>query len=322
MPFHEVAPNIYLVALPLPFALNSVNCYLLRDEDGWTILDTGLHTRAGEAAWRETFEALRIEPAAIHQIVVTHYHPDHFGMAGWLQELTGAPVLMAPRERELARLSWGLPVDQQDPIIPLLQAHGVPMSNVEPIEVALARLRAATQPMPTITPLEPGSTLMMGGRSYEALYAPGHSDSQLIFYAAEERLVFCGDQVLNKITPHIGVWPTSEPDPLGRYLRSLGALIRLDVALALPGHKTLITNWHERISAIQSHHDLRLDAMRSAVGNTAATAYDVVGRVFPYDRFSPHEQRFALAETLAHLEYLVAQNELQRDQGPPIRYHA
>jgi glyoxylase-like metal-dependent hydrolase (beta-lactamase superfamily II) len=319
MPIAEVAPDILIVPLPLPFALNSVNAYLIRDGAGWAVVDAGLHTPAGEAAWRAALDELGAAPGAITRVLLTHFHPDHFGMAGWLQALSGAPVLMAPREIALARALWGKPDAVQDPMVPHYARHGAPPEVVAAIEATVAELRACTRPHPALTPLHPGSTLRVGGRLLEAIEAPGHSDGQLIFYDRADRLVLCGDHVLTKITPHIGLWPESEPDPLGRYLASLAALRGLDVRLALPGHKALIADWAGRIDELARHHDERLAAMRAAAGS-GATAYEVARCVFPVERFTVHELRFAIAETIAHLELLAARGALRREEGAVVRY--
>lgn len=319
MPINEVAPDIFLVTLPLPFALNIVNCYLLRDTDGWTVLDTGLHTEAGEAGWRAALAALGLAPQAIQRIIVTHHHPDHYGMAGWLQGLTGAPVHLAPREAELAAGIWGKPLALPEPMLALFTAHGTPEALAATIAHDVARLRAATLPHPVLTPLLPGEQLLMGGRSFVALHAPGHSDGQLIFYAERDGLMLSGDHLLNKITPHIGVWPGSEPNPLARYLGSLSALAEYSVRLALPGHKTLIHDWRGRIGELLRHHDERLSAMHAAVQG-GATAYEVARRVFPFEHYTTHEMRFAVAETIAHLEFLTHSGVVRRIEGPVVRY--
>lgn len=315
----EVARDIFLVPLPLPFALNSVNCYLLRDGDGWTIVDAGLHTPAGASAWRAAFAELAVEPRAIRQIVLTHSHPDHFGMAGWLQALSGAPVLLSPREIAQAEAMWGLPAGAEDPLVAHFLTYGTPRAVAASMEAVVAQLRAATFPHPELTPLPVGGRVAMGGRLFSAIHAPGHSDGQLIFYDPEDRLLLAGDHVLTKITPHIGLWPGSEPDPLGRYLASLAALVELDVRLALPGHKAPIAHWPARIAELRHHHAERLAAMAAAIV-TRATAFEVARAVFPFERFTVHEQRFAVAETIAHLDHLVARGELLREAGAVVCY--
>lgn len=311
MPVAEVAPNIFLVRLPLPFALSSVNCYLLRDGDGWTVLDTGLHTPDGAAGWRAAFAELGIRPAAIRQIVLTHFHPDHFGMAGWLQAQSGAPVRIAPREAELAHLVWGKADELPDPSLDHFLRHGMPADLAQIIVGEIARLRTWTRPHPTLTPLAPDEAVPMGGRRFQAIHAPGHSDGQLLFLCAEEGVIFCGDQVLLKISPHIGLWPESEPDPLGRYLGSLGELAHLDVRLALPGHGRLIDAWAERLRELGHHHEQRLDLMLGVTGSHA-TAYTVATHVFDFARLSAHEKRFAVAETIAHMELLAIRGAVRR----------
>jgi glyoxylase-like metal-dependent hydrolase (beta-lactamase superfamily II) len=183
-------------------------------------------------------------------------------------------------------------------------------------------LRTLTYPHPkAITALHPGATLRMGGRHWTAIHAPGHADGQLIFYCAADRLLLCGDQVLQRITPNIGLWPTTEPDPLARYLHSLAQLGGLDVDLALPGHYSPILDWGGRIAELQAHHAARLDTMYEAA-KSGATALEVSYKVFNYDRFSQHEVRFAVAETLAHLEYLAEQGRLHRRETPAARLYA
>jgi glyoxylase-like metal-dependent hydrolase (beta-lactamase superfamily II) len=315
----QIAEEIYQVQLPLPFALRSVNCYLLRDDDGWTIIDSGLNYPEGQAAWQRTFDTMDISPSSIRRIVLTHYHPDHYGMAGWLQQQSGAEVFLAPREIESVRFYWQMAEDQIDPIVPMFAEHGVPAELSTAIAHAVSRMREMTAPHPELTPLLPGTTLHMGGRSWQAIHTPGHSDGQLIFYAASDNLALVGDHVLIKISPHVGLWPDSEPNPLGRYLASLTELRSLALDLALPGHGPLITEWDMRLEQLLHHHEERLELMRQAVG-ALANAHDVTTRVFPFDRYTAHEKRFAVAETLAHLELLVERGALHKEYQAGWQY--
>lgn len=319
-----VADDIYQVRLPLPFALNHVNTYLLRDDDGWTIVDSGLHTAECQAAWQAAFDALGITLRDIRRILVSHMHPDHFGLSGWLHEQSGAPVFMSPREAELARTIWLAEPDSEQRLAIVeryLRIAGAPADVAATIERQELRLRQLTLPHPPeLLLLPPDSEITMGGRSFRTIHAPGHSDGQLLFYSAADRLLLSADQVLLRITPNVGLWPTSQPNPLARYLRSLNELAGLDVALALPGHHGVIEDWRGRIAEIITHHDERLEAMLAVAGN-GASALEVSLTVFNFDRFSPHEVRFAVAETLAHLEYLVEEGRLERVEEPERRMY-
>lgn len=315
----QVADDIFQVRLPLPFALNIVNCYLLRGHDGWTLLDTGLNTAPARDIWNAVFEALGITPRDITQIVLTHVHPDHFGMAGWFQ--AGAdpgavlPVRMSPREAELTRLLWGGQGKQAHAFDQFLAACGMPAEMIDTVVTSLDATIAMTRPHPAhIDILNPGETVTLGARVFTIIHAPGHSDGQLIFYDPADRLLLSGDHVLMKITPNIGLWPDTEPDPLGRYLDSLIALQTLDVRLALPGHKALIADWQGRLAELLQHHQDRLGHTLAAIDG-GATVYTASLKVFNSFTFSSHEWRFAMVETLAHLEYLRLRGQVRQEIG-------
>lgn len=324
----KVTENIYLVELPLPFALKSVNCYLLRDGNGWTVVDTGLNTSAARTVWLETFDALGIRSQDLRRIVLTHTHPDHYGLAGWFQELCRQddvaevpPVLMSPREAELADLVWKRHDDWLDHMRYFFAHCGLNEALITGTIAGVRQVRKGTQPHPYFEKvLEPGSTLQIGERNFQVLQAQGHSDGQLIFYDAADQLMLCGDQVLLTITPNISVWPFTETDPLGRYLASLRELSQLKVRLALPGHRALITDWPGRLAELEAHHAERLERMLAEV-DANATSLEISQRVFNFEKLTPHEVRFAVTETLAHLEYLVGQKQLHRNDNGVWRYH-
>jgi glyoxylase-like metal-dependent hydrolase (beta-lactamase superfamily II) len=307
-----VAEGVYQVQLPLPFPLRIVNSYLLRDGDGWTLIDTGINYPAGQAAWRAAFAELGIAPQAIRRILLTHAHPDHYGLAGWLAEQSGAPVQLAPLEQAFARRAWREGAANEQTIVDLFQAHGMPAELAEQVRRSMAETRAMTSPWPATSTIEPGALLQIGERRFQAIATPGHSDQHLVFYCAEERLLLCGDAVLIKITPNVSLWPRGRPDPLADFLHSLDVMAALKVDLALPGHGPLIRAFGERLAELRAHHQDRLQIMEQAAGG-GATAFAVCSEVFPTSALSPHQLRFAMAETLAHLEYLAGSRQLERD---------
>lgn len=310
----QVAEGIFQVQLPLPFPLRIVNCYVLRDGDGWTIIDTGINYPAGRAAWQMALAELEIAPKAIRRIILTHAHPDHYGLAGWLAEQSGASVQLAPLEQEFVRTVWQAGAANEQAIVDFFQAHGMPADLAEQVRYSMAETRAMTLPWPLTSTIEPGVAVRIGARMFQVIAAPGHSDQHLVLYCAEERLLLCGDAVLIKITPNISRWPHGRPDPLADFLQSLDRLAELPVDLALPGHGPLIRAFGERVAELRAHHHERLEVMEWATG-AGATAFSVCTAVFPTTALSPHQLRFAMAETLAHLEYLVGVGRLARDGG-------
>lgn len=318
-PLTAITDDLIQVQIPLPFALNIVNCYLLRGSAGWTVVDTGIHTVAGEAVWRYAFETLRIAPRQLEQIVLTHAHPDHFGMSGWLQGLAAAdgkpvPIYISAREDQMARYVWY--GNALYDFASWLRSAGMPDEMARQVAASMDDTYSMTLPHPPrMEHLTAGDTIRMGERTFRMIHAPGHSDGQLLFYDQDERLLLSGDHVLMKITPNIGLWEHSDPDPLGRFLDSLRTLRGLDVRLALPGHKQLIENWGGRIDELLAHHDQRLSHVYDALGADQHTPYQVAGTIFDTSRFSVHEWRFALAESLAHLETLRIRGEAHQQHG-------
>lgn len=317
----HIADDIVQVRIPLPYKLNSVNCYLLRGAGGWTLLDTGLNTAPARAQWQAAMKALDMKPKDIEKIVLTHMHPDHFGLAGWWQRAADrpAPVFLPEREKPQAQVFYrraNTPLYHQ-----WMLDCGLEKATVDSIESALQSTRDLTHPHPTRQEsLREGETVRLGARDCRGIHAPGHSDGQLIFYHEEERLMFCGDHVLMKITPNIGSWPHTQPDPLGRFLASLKELQALDVRLALPGHKWLITDWRGRIEELIAHHHQRLQQTLEAIEGGAHSVYDISARIFPLDRLTAHEWRFAMAETLAHLNALRERGQVSCRQNGVMRW--
>ncbi|MEM7126163.1 MAG: MBL fold metallo-hydrolase [Chloroflexota bacterium] len=315
-----VAEDIYQVRLPLPFRLNHSHAYLLRERDGWTIVDFGLHWVEAEKAWRAAFDTLQIQPESIRRLVLTHMHPDHFGMAGWFQARCSLPIVVSPLEAEQIRRIWFDHGWAPDKALPWWNHCGVPEQVSQKAAERVEFLREGTFPHPTeLDLLEPDTTIEMGGRLFRTIHAPGHAEGQLLFYHEDERLLLSGDQILMKITPNIGLWPTGNGNPLANYLHSLHGLRGLDVQLALPGHGALITDWSRRIDEIIAHHNVRLEQTMEAT-QSSATGFDVTQFLFDIDRLSPHEIRFAVAESLAHLEYLVQMESLERTLETPYHY--
>ena len=171
---------------------------------------------------------------------------------------------------------------------------------------------------PHLTALDLNQSIKLGERVFKPIFAPGHSDGQVLFYDESDKLLLSGDHVLMKITPNIGLWENTDPNPLGAFMESLRELSALEVGIALAGHRQIIDDWSGRIAELLLHHEQRLDLVLSKVAKGHWTPYQVANHIFDTGRFTSHEWRFAIAETLAHLEYLRVEGEIKQADDAQI----
>ena len=320
-PLLKLEPDIWQLRLPLPYALDHVNVYLIQGDNGWTVVDTGLNISKARSLWEQTFVDLKIEPGSVEQIVVTHGHPDHFGMAGWLQQQfstseSQVPVYISATDHYRFAEIW-----EEDNIhltlgrlTQFMVFCGLPVREAETITQRTMGTASKTMPHPTFTPMPENGTIQMGNRTWEVIHAPGHADGQMIFYDASDHICLSADQLLMKITPNIGFWDHTMPGVLKRYLDSLSELKNYDVRYALPGHKWLIGDWNQCIDEMFEHHKERLAKTHESVKKaTGVTAHVVSQDVFRLSELNEQQSSFAIAETLAHLDFLEGNNTLRKE---------
>jgi glyoxylase-like metal-dependent hydrolase (beta-lactamase superfamily II) len=313
----RVAEGVYQLKLPVPFPLRFVSSYLFAGEGGWTVLDPGYDYPDARRAWEAVAPELGLDlERGVEKIVVTHLHPDHIGLARWMQERSGAPVFMLAGEAETARRVWDPERDLED-FVRFLVRNGMDEKTARP--TAGTTDLGVRVPEEVVT-VRPGEKLRLGEVVARAIHTPGHSDHHFVLHDPERGVLVAGDQLLLKITPNIGLWPYTAPRPLRRYLRSIDELRGLDVGLVLPGHGPLFHDLGGRVDELVAHHAERLEAMHAAFGGRPATPYEIARRVFPADQLSPHQLRFALAETLAHLEHLVDEGRAELLEEEPATY--
>lgn len=313
------------VKVPLPFSLKWVNSYIIPDGSGYTIVDPGLGTDEAIRTWKDTLKECGVAWRDITRIVLTHQHPDHYGLAGYMQEQSGAPVLMTERSHRYARRLWGGGDEYGVALGELFLSHGMPQELMRDIRDNLAGFAALVSPQPAVTYMGAGEVMTMNDREWELVDAPGHAYGAVCLYDRSRRWMICGDQVLPRITPNVSVVPGEEEDPLADFLQSLDRLQTYEVELALPGHRDPFANFRERILELQAFHSRRLADMQSRLAEQPMNAFELCESLFGTRlRSNPHNLRFAMAETLAHLFHLELQGLAgsRNDTGDILYYYA
>ncbi|MGY0694460.1 MBL fold metallo-hydrolase [Virgibacillus sp. FSP13] len=297
--------GLKLIRLDLPFRLDHVNCFLAEGENGWKVIDAGLHNAETAERWEKELAGKQVT-----DILVTHYHPDHFGYAGRMQEITGAKVSMTKVDADAGLNAW------QDSFLEKLYDNyslaGISQDMGQNMTANTNEFVAQVTPYPTVDHyFQEGENVVIGKYDYEVIFTPGHSDGLVTFYNKEKNMLLSTDHILPKITPNISYWFHGDPDPLASYLASLEKIKKLDVDFVVPSHGKPFHGANDRIDEIKAHHDKRLIQTLEAIRN-GGTVADACEKLFP-KKLTIHETRFAVGETLAHLEYLRNKGECQRE---------
>jgi len=312
-----VAPGIESLRLPLPFALDHINVWLIKDGPGWALVDTGIGTEESCALW----ERLLAGPLAgrrFTRLICTHFHPDHMGLAGWLTERLGIPLTTSRGEWAEGRDGWFVATaDRIDAKLGHYRRLGFTEAQIEPLRRAGSVYRSRISPPPEqFEAVADGDSVSIDGAEWRVMTFGGHSPEHVCLWCPERSILVAGDQILPTISPVVGVWPDSaeSADPLALFLAGLERLARLPAdTLALPAHGAAFRTLGERCAALAEHHRDRL-AKITAACDAPATVTGIVGRVFtrPLDA---HQTAFAAAEILAHLVPLVAERRVIRDDS-------
>ena len=303
--------TIRRITLPVPFPLKTANVYLVGTPGGTILVDTAFYTPDAWERLRSEVITFTADCGPLRTIVLTHHHPDHVGMAGRLQERYEVPVLASPEEATLIAQVWGPCADRHD--TEFYQMHGMPAIILDSITREHDGLLSALAPLPRVDAIIAGRPLALGGLEFAPVITPGHSPAHLCLWHAASGILLVGDHLLPHITPNIGWDPYSGPDPLDDFLVALGDVERLPVQKAYPGHGLPIDDVSGRITELRVHHAERLHATRALLDGDALTGYQVAERLFGSD-LSPQEVRFAVVETLAHLEYLRRRGDIATER--------
>jgi len=317
-----IAPGVRWGRIPLPLDLNHINVWLVETEGGCVVVDTGMAASIGKDAW-EAIERDYFSQRPLRAVFITHIHPDHIGLANWLQERLGVPVMMSRRTYQLAHAMWsGEAQSHFNSAEQFFSSHGVTDALQIRSMFRPDRFARMTSGLPKVEQfIADEDSIRWGTGEWTALETNGHAEGHLCLSNPAARLLISGDQVLPTISSNISfMFHSTDPNPLGSYLASLQRLRALpEETLVLPAHGVPFRGLRQRIDDLTGHHEQQLDKL-AALCVEPKVAVEVLPFMFRRELKDMH-LFLAIGEALAHLEYLVHAGRVRRElRGGRVHY--
>jgi glyoxylase-like metal-dependent hydrolase (beta-lactamase superfamily II) len=254
----------------------------------------------------------------IKEVVITHIHPDHYGLSSKIRQICGAQVAIHRIDADFISLRYKDFSDLIEKTEDLLRQNGVPQDELSQLKEASLWMNRYVTPDPPDVMLEDGDVISNDSFEFEVLWTPGHSPGHICLYEKERRFIITGDHVLYESTPHVGYNPLSGDNPLGDYVSSLKKLERLKVSFILPGHGPVFNALGLRIAKILQHHEDRKRAIMNSLHNGLQTAYAIAQQIpwmvsggnVAFRDLADWDKRMAVTETLAHLKLLTEEGRV------------
>jgi glyoxylase-like metal-dependent hydrolase (beta-lactamase superfamily II) len=314
----ELLPGVWRLPLPLRDSpLGHVNTYLVRADDGYLLVDCGWDTADTLRSLEGHLRALDVRFGDIRHLVVTHIHPDHYGLAGRLREITNADLSFHRLERLYIESRYADADDLLEEMREWLRMNGTPQSDLDQLNRGSTSMMERVQIAYPDHTLDGGEEIPCGRYTFKVIWTPGHAAGHICLYDRGNKVLLSGDHVLPRITPSVGLHVRANGNPLADYLDSLRLVGRLQAELVLPGHGEPFQGLPERTAELLEHHQRRLDEIVRLLppGEEAAcTGFDLArqmrwGSRRAWDDLSGFERRLAVTETLAHVELLHARGQ-------------
>ncbi|MET7396953.1 MBL fold metallo-hydrolase [Dactylosporangium sp. NPDC005572] len=323
-PVEHVRPDVWSVPVPIPHSpLRYTICYVFLDDTGAVVVDPGWDTPEGRAALTAGLRTAGAGVGDVTGVVVTHVHPDHHGLSGWLRESGGAWIGMHPAEaRSLPGRVWR----DREPGLDRawLLRHGVPAADAAVLAADLGRMDHLLGMAEPDRAIEDGDVLPLARHEVRAVWTPGHTPGHLCLHDANAGILLTGDHLLPRISPNIGVHVGTDGDPLSAYLASLEQTAKFAADEALPAHEYRFRGVDDRAAALIRHHGERNEEILRAIATLGpATAWEVAAELTWSRGWASLQgmlRRMALAETLAHLHHLAASGLLRGSPEAPARW--
>lgn len=316
-PITHIEDGIFAVSMPMSPPMNQVNVYFLRDDDGWVIIDSALNTPKCKQIFQDIFDN-HLEGMPVKKLIVTHFHPDHIGLAGWICKKWHCQLHMTRTEYLMAR---ALSLDTTEGYINGMESYytraGVPLNLRQEIISKGNTLAATVYPVPAnYLLLREDSNVIISGDKWRVLFGRGHSTAQACLYSRKRNMLLSADHVVGRITPNISVWPLeTNGNPLEEYIHDLKewrAIVPNDVR-TLPGHGPEFADLHARIDRLLEHHEKRLTQLIEIVEKEdGLVLHEIMERLFKPD-MNARNTVFALAETHAHVNHEIYRAKIDID---------
>jgi glyoxylase-like metal-dependent hydrolase (beta-lactamase superfamily II) len=310
--------------VPLPNnSLRYVFVYVFETDRGPYLVDAGWNTDDAFAALSAGMRQLGSDVAEVQGVMVTHIHPDHYGLAGRVRDVSGAWIALHPADAALIHDRYEEPADLLERVGAMLRRMGAPPEELATLQNASMPVLPLVESVRPDVLVEDGDKPEVPGFDLAAIWTPGHSPGHLCFWEAGFDLMLSGDHVLPRITPNIPFHPQAGADPLGDYLRSLDKLEAYDADEVLPAHEHRFVGLSERLAQLRAHHEARFAEVVAAIRNGSTSAWDIASRMGwsrPWNRIEGFMRRAAVGEALAHLRALEHRGLVREVQGEPSRW--